>query len=296
LEPLRAHWTKVQYTIISIFAKKVLQGTASGTGVIHSIPERNVTIREGGNLMIRNAVRSLVGVLACCFVAACSQTGIRKTALTSETNLPRPSRILVYDFAVSEQEVKEYQGIMRQQPTIKDAAERERLLAQEVKDALAEELVDALKPLGFVAERVARGTGAEVNDLVIDGQFLTVDEGNPLHRLVVGFGTGGSTVQTQVQVYQAPEARKLLEFTTQSDSSKLPGAAPTLAAGAVAQGGVTAGMVVANTAVSGVKTYKSDVARMAAASGDQVVRYLSEFFAKQGWIRADQVRKARKIY
>ena len=46
-----------------------------------------------------------------------------------------------------------------------------------------------------------------------------------------------------------------------------------------------------------VKTYNSDVARMAAASGDQVVRYLSEFFvAQQGWIRADQERKARIAY
>jgi hypothetical protein len=35
---------------------------------------------------------------------------------------------------------------------------------------------------------------------------------------------------------------------------------------------------------------------MAAASGDQVVRYLSEFFARQGWIRSDQVRKARVAY
>jgi Domain of unknown function (DUF4410) len=264
--------------------------------VIHSIPERNVQFCEGGNLMMRNAVRFLAGVLAFCFVAACSQTGIRKPTLTQETNLPRPSRILIYDFAVSEQEVKEYQGIMRQQPTIKDAAERERLLAQEVKDALAEELVDALKPLGFSVERVARGTRATDNDLVINGQFLTVDEGNPLHRLVVGFGKGGSAVQTQVQVYQAPESRKLLEFTTQSDSSKMPGAAPMMGAGTVAQGGVTGAMVVANATVSGVKTYKSDVARMAAASGDQVARYLSEFFAKQGWIRPDQVRKARIVY
>ena len=39
-----------------------------------------------------------------------------------------------------------------------------------------------------------------------------------------------------------------------------------------------------------------DVARMAAESGDQVVRYLSEFFAKQGWIRPDQVRQARMAY
>jgi hypothetical protein len=35
---------------------------------------------------------------------------------------------------------------------------------------------------------------------------------------------------------------------------------------------------------------------MAADSGDQVVRYLSEFFARQGWIRSDQVRKARIAY
>jgi hypothetical protein len=248
-----------------------------------------------GDLML-HVTRAFVGALLVFSVAACGQTGIRRAALTPERNLPRPTRILVYDFAVTAQEVKEYQGIMRQQPAIKDAAERERALAQEVKDALAEELVDALRPLGLIVERVARGTAATGNDLIIDGQFLTVDEGNPLHRLAVGFGTGASSVQARVQVYQAPDARKLLEFNTHSDSGKLPGAAPVLGAGAVAHGGVTAGMAVANAAVSGVKTYNSDVARMAAASGDQAARYLSEFFAKQGWITQDQVRKARLVY
>ena len=246
--------------------------------------------------MTLNSTRFVVALFSLSMMAGCVQTGIRRAALVADTNLPRPSRILVYDFAVNDQEVKEYQGIMRQQPAIKDAATRERLLAQDVKDALAEELIDQLKPLGFVIERVPRGTKATGSDLVIDGQFLTVDEGNPLSRLVVGFGTGSSVVQARAQIYQAPEARKLLDFTTESESGKLPGAASTLGAGAVAAGGVTAGMVVANAAVSSVKIYKSDVARMAAASGDQVARYLSEFFAKQGWIRADQVRKARMVY
>jgi hypothetical protein len=246
--------------------------------------------------MMSNVIRALVGGLLLCIFAACGQTGIRRAAQVPETNLPRPNRILLHDFAMSEQEVKEYQGILRQQPTIKDASERERLLAKEVKDALAEEVVDGLKSLGFAVERVGREAKATGNDLLIDGHFLAVDEGNPLRRLVIGFGTGASAVQTQVQVYQGQKARKLLEFTTESDSGKMPGAAPTLGVGAAAQGGLTAGMVVANTAVSGVKTYKSDVARMAAASGDQVARYLSEFFAKQGWIRADQVRKARMVY
>jgi hypothetical protein len=238
----------------------------------------------------------VVAVLLCALISACGQTGIRRAALVPETHLARPKRILLHDFAASEQEVKEYQGIMRQQPNIKDAAERERLLATEVKNALAEEVIDALTPLGFVVERVGREQQATGSDLMIDGQFLTVDEGNPLSRLVIGFGTGSSLVESRVQVHQGKEARKLMEFTTQSDSGSLPGAAPMLGAGAIVQGGVTAGMVVANATVSGVKTYNSDVARMAAASGDQVARYLSEFFAKQGWIRQDQVRKARMVY
>lgn len=243
-------------------------------------------------------VKNLEGIIGACLiglVSACGQTGIRDIRLVQDRNLPRPSRILVYDFAVSEQEVREYQGIMRQQPSIRDAASRERILAQEVKDALANELVGQLKPLGLVVERIARGAPTAPNDLVIDGQFMTVDEGNPLNRFVVGFGSGASLVQARVQLYQAPDQRLLMEFTTQSDSGKMPGAAPTLGVGAAAQGGVTAGMAASNAAVSGVRSYNSEVARMAASSGEQAARYLSEFFAKQGWIRAEQVRKARMI-
>ncbi|HYA30856.1 MAG TPA: DUF4410 domain-containing protein [Acidobacteriota bacterium] len=229
-------------------------------------------------------------------LAGCGQTGVRPRAISEATNLPRPSRLLVYDFAVSESEVKEYQGIMRQQPTIKDPAERQRILAHDVQEAVASELIDGLHGLGFTVERVARGTLPTGNDLLIDGQFIDVNEGDRLHRVVLGFGSGASRVDTQVQVYQGEERRKILAFETHSDSGQLPGAAPMLGAGAVAQGGVTAGAVVANAAMTGAKVYKSDVERMSANSADQVARYLSEFFAKQGWIRADQVRKARMVY
>jgi hypothetical protein len=244
-------------------------------------------------------IKSLIYTLSCApvifLLAACGQTGVRHAKFTEEKNLPRPSRIIVYDFAVSEREITEYQGIMRQQPKIKDAAERERKIAAEVKDALAGEVVNGLRGLGFVVERVSRGTAATDNDLLVDGHFFTVDEGSPLRRLVVGFGAGAATVQSQVRVYQGGATRKLMEFATHADSGKSPGAATTLSAGAAVHGGVTAARVAASAAVSGVETYQSDVARMAAASGDQVVRYLSEFFARQGWIRSDQVRKARIV-
>ena len=206
--------------------------------------------------MVRNKIGKLFGALVCFGLAACGQTGIREAVITPEKNLPRPARILVYDFAVSEREVTEYQGIMRQQPTIKDPAERERQIAIDVKNALAGQVVDGLRALGFVAERASRGTPATGNELLIDGQFFRVDEGNPV------VGTGTSTVEAQAQAYQGSDKKKLLDFATYSD------------------GGM----------------HNSDVAQMAAASGDQVVRYLSEFFAQQGWIRADQVRKARIAY
>ena len=209
--------------------------------------------------MVRNTIGKLFGALVCFGLASCGQTGIREAVITPEKNLPRPARILVYDFAVSEREVTEYQGIMRQQPTIKDPAERERQIAIDVKNALAGEVVDGLRALGFVVERASRGTSAVGNELLIDGQFFTVNEGNPVRRLV---GTGTSIDEAQAQAYQGSDKKKLLDFATHSDS----------------------GM------------HNSDVARMAAASGDQVVRYLSEFFAQQGWIRADQVRKARIAY
>ena len=108
--------------------------------------------------MLPNVVRAVIGALLVCFAVACAQTGIRNSTVTASTNLNRPERILVYDFAVSAQEVKEYQGAMRQQPTIKDPAEWERLLTQELKDALADELIDGLKSLGFVVDRVGRET------------------------------------------------------------------------------------------------------------------------------------------
>lgn len=246
--------------------------------------------------MSKNALCTVFGTTLILCIGACGQTGVRTMTRVSDTNIPRPSRILVYNFAVSEAEVKEYQGIMRQQPSIKDPVGREREMGRQVAEALAEDLVEGIRGLGFTVERVERGTVARGNELLIDGQFLTVDEGNPLRRLVIGFGSGASKVETRVQVYQGEQGLKLLEFTTHSDSGKMPGAAPSLGAGAVAQGGVTAGMVVANATVTGVKAYSSEVARMAGSSGDQVVRYLSEFFAKQGWIRPDQVRKARITY
>jgi hypothetical protein len=229
-------------------------------------------------------------------IAACGQTAVRPLGRTQDSRLPAPARILVYDFAMTDAFFMEYQGILRQQPLEKNPAERENLIKRHASQAAGAELVNGLRRLGFIVAWVPRGTPIAENELLIDGQFLSVDQGNPLRRLLIGFGSGASKVETRVGLYMGIKRRKLLEFNTRSDSGQLPGAGATVPAGAVVQGGVTAGVIAGGVIGTGYEAYRTDVVQMARFSAEQSVRYLSEFFAKQGWIGSDQVKKARIAY
>lgn len=230
-------------------------------------------------------------------VSGCAQNVVRPVMESQAGSLPRPTRVLVYNLAVSDADVTENQSMLAQ--SFKDGDmetrdEREYAIGQQAAGAFATELVDSINQLGLRAERAGRSTPVPPNALLVVGEFLDVDEGNRLRRLVVGFGTGASRVDTRVAVYQSGEGRhtKLLEFQTHADSGKMPGAAATMGAGAAAQGGATAGMAAANVAVGGIRTYRTAIEQMAAKSGKQAADYLSEFFGKQGWISPDRVEKA----
>jgi len=228
--------------------------------------------------------------------AACAQTTVRPITRTAERNLPRPARILLYDFATSEAKITEYQGIMRQQPAHQNPMERQRELGRIASDALTTNLALWLRQLGFTVERVPRNVSVEETDLVIDGRFVTVDEGSPLRRLLIGFGSGASTMATRVQVFAAGQRQKVLEFATNADSGTMPGAAATVPVTVSVPIGVSVGLSAGGVVAAGVNGNSSDVVPMAAASADQAVRYLSEFFAKQGWITQDMIKRARISY
>jgi len=243
----------------------------------------------------KDLTRFAILILATAWIAGCASTDVTPGAQSSAKNLPRPQRILVYNFAVSDNDIKENQGIVNR--VINDAngttaAQREGDIGRQAADALAENLVAGLQEMGFTVSRVTRGTTPANGELLVDGLFLNVDEGNRLRRLVVGFGSGGSSVDTQVDVYYGMRRNKLLEFATHSDSGKLPGAAVSMGAGAAVSGGVTAGAAAATVASGGIKAYRTDTERMAARSGTEAVVHLSEYFAQQGWITPDQVKKA----
>ncbi len=210
----------------------------------------------------------------------------------------RPTRIIVDDFKFSASQVAENSAIgarIMNSFSSTPADQRQDEIGKKAADTLAAEVAKKLGEMGFTVVRGDSTTQVADGDLVIDGEFLTVDEGNRLRRMVIGFGAGASKLDTQVNVYRVADGARqsLLQFTTHADSGKMPGAAVTMGAGAAAQGGATAGMAVANAGIAGGKIYTSQVDYLSDKTADQTVAYLSQYFAQQGWISSDQAQKVK---
>jgi hypothetical protein len=240
-----------------------------------------------------------------CLAAALMLAGCASASVTPDSGPPpvaassvRPGRIVVDDFAFSASQVSENTAIgARILNSFSSTPEQQRqdAIGKEAADALAAEVAKQLGALGFTVIRGNATTAYSEGDLLIDGEFVNVSEGNRLRRLVIGFGAGASKLDTQVNVYRvtAGARQPLLQFTTHADSGRMPGAALTMGAGAAAQGGATAGMAAANVGLGGAKTYTSQVGYLSDKTADQVVAYLSQYFAQQGWISPDQAQKVK---
>jgi hypothetical protein len=230
------------------------------------------------------------------FLAACAQTTVRPILRTADRNLPRPGRIVIHDFTVSDAAVQEYQGILRQQPSNRNAGERQREIARLANETLVASLAQGLRGLGFVVERAAADAAIKDDDISIEGRIVSIDEGNPLQRLLVGFGSGASIMTVRSQVFRPAQRQMLLEFTTRADSGRMPGAAATVPATAAMPFTMGLGMTAGSAVASGVSANGATIGHMAASSAEQSVRFLSEFFARQGWIGQAQVRGAQIAY
>jgi hypothetical protein len=167
-------------------------------------------------------------------------------------------------------------------------------LAHQTASTLADSIVQKLQGLGFTASRVARGTQVSgENILAVDGEFLDINQGNRLRRMVIGLGVGEATLDTQVEVYQMANGanQQIMEFNVNANSGQMPGAAFTAPAGA-ATGGTAAAVSLGMNLAAGGKLYTSSLPVMAQRSATQTVAYMSQYFATQGWIPQTMVQAA----
>jgi len=231
--------------------------------------------------------------LALIFVG-CASANISPEQTAVPARASRPQRIYVSNFAVVAEDVKESHGLISKAERNFSSTPREQRemdIGHAAARELSNQLTKDLRGLGFDVEEQTGEVPASGDLLLVEGQFLNVDEGAAGRRIMIGFGAGKSTLDTQVSVHRVSNGsrQRLLEFTTHSDSGELPGTALTMGAGAVATGGATLAGAAAAGGVAGGKAYLGRVNYLADKTADQVNAYLSHYFAEQGWISSDKV-------
>jgi Domain of unknown function (DUF4410) len=240
---------------------------------------------------------AVLALLASGPVTGCGSAKVKPLKANSALEpFPRPDRVLVYDFAVSPDEVSLNSGPLarlRHSMSDKSQTEEELKVGREVASALSGGLVKHISDLGLPAERVSSTQPAMDGTLTIEGQFVSIDEGNRLRRMVIGFGAGNTEVKTMVQVYRgtAHGPHLVQEFETTAAGSKMPGMGPMMGVGAAARGAVGLGTAAgASGAARTAGEFRNTVEGVAERTAAVLAKHLAQFFAAQGWIPADAAK------
>jgi hypothetical protein len=107
--------------------------------------------------------------------------------------------------------------------------------------------------------------------------------------LIIGFGSGSSTLDTDVSVVPRTQQanRQLLQFSTHANSGKMPGVLVTGAPGAAVGGSAAVASLGVNATMGAVKAHKSSMGSLmgslADSTADQIVDHLMQNFLQQGW-------------
>jgi hypothetical protein len=244
---------------------------------------------------LAKSTRAGVFALLAIALVGCAGASVSSQTASAPVSNNRPTTVYVYPFAVTSQDVTLNQGFFQKtyaNLSDENQTQSQLQIAENTAQTMAGALVQELQGLGFTASQVARGTPISgQNVLIVDGEFVDINEGNRLRRMVIGLGLGASSLDTKVQVYQMAngQTQQIMEFATHADSGEMPGAAIMGAPGAAAGGTAAAVSLGVNLAAGAGKTYTSGTAFLAKRSADKAVAHMSQYFATQGWIPQSMV-------
>jgi hypothetical protein len=217
-------------------------------------------------------------------LAGCASTDAEVTKERDEdSKLPYPQAIYVYDFAVSPAEVPPGSvAAPRLSGGVNDPnhTEKRDKLERQIADVVATKVVEELQELGLPAVRWRGTPPLNDNAYTLEGQFVTIDEGNAMTRMIIGFGVGGTELRVLVQAYhlQGRSKRLLGEAEVSSESSSAPGLAATLPVSAA-----VTGTVAVATGVGVVRELNTDVREGAEDTAEAIVELLKPRMEDQDW-------------
>ena len=140
--------------------------------------------------------------------------------------------------------------------------------------------------MGLPAARGSSDTKPKINDLVIRGYILSVDEGSATKRVAIGFGSGASELSLAAEGFRmtAQGLQRVGSGSIGAGGSKTPGSALGVV-GTIATAN-PAGLIVG----TGVKAYgeysgSSKIEGRAKDAAKEIAELIKPKFQEQGWIK-----------
>ena len=220
-------------------------------------------------------------------VAGCASTEVSNRRILVTEKIPRPGHIWVYDFAATPADVPA-ESALAGKPVEHAAPQTPEQIAtgRQVGDQIATQLVEEIRGMGLPAKRASSQTTPEINDLLIRGYLLSIDEGDATKRVAVGFGSGASGLTVAAEGFQvtAQGLRKLGSGNVGAAGSKTPGGAVGVAALIVT--GNPVGLIVGGGAKAyGEYSGSSKIEGRAKAVAKEIADTIRPRFQQQGWIK-----------
>ena len=229
----------------------------------------------------------IVILLSGLLLAGCASTKVSDQQSDFTGQLPRPGQIIVYDFVTSPEGVSPDSALGTQKlPPANPQTPEQIALDRQLGMQIAEELAQQIREMGLPGVSQAKARPTQVNDLLIRGYLLTVDQGSEVKRVALGFGSGASDLKTLVEGYQmtANGPRKLGQGSIDAGGGKAPGGALGVAALLVTHNPV--GLAVQ----AGVQGYgelsgSAKIQGRAKQTAKEIADQLKIRFEQQGWIQ-----------
>jgi len=227
----------------------------------------------------------LVGLVAG-ILTGCASTKVSDRQQLVTGQLPKPAQIWVYDFAATaadlpaESALAGQTGLDTTPQTPAQIAEGQKLGAQ-----IATELVADINHLGMPATVATADTKPQVNDIVIHGYLVSVQQGNEAERVAIGFGKGESDLKTAVEGFQmTPNGlRKIGSGNLNAGGAKSPGAALGVV-GLIATHNPAGLIISGGMHIYGEESGSSKVEGRAKQTAQEIADVLKQRFQQQGWI------------
>jgi hypothetical protein len=199
---------------------------------------------------------------------------------TGSTPLPKPQKILIYDFAVNPDDVQvDKVQAMRPRHLLTGDESQDKVAAGAGKKYYAE-LAKALEKTGIPVEHVAAGAKPSDNAMLVQGSFTSLKQGTKVERDTVGLGAGDADVETKVDVHlkTASDTVLLSQFQTDTKAAKNAGSVLPVAAGLNPAAAVTK-----STITDRRKTLNAYASKTADATAKEIFKSM----AAQGWIKTN---------